>query len=334
MFAASIRQTGSPDVIEFGELPTPAPGPHDVLVKVAAAAVNPIDTYIRSGAISMGAVFPYIPGCDVAGVVEACGEKAERFRPGDRVWGSNQGLFGRQGTCAEYAAIHEDWLYPTPASVSDEAAAAGALTGITAHLGLFVHAGLHPNDVVFVNGGAGGVGSAVIQLAAAHGATVIATAGSAENRERCLAWGAAAALDYRDPNLDAHIRETAKATGGATLWFETQREPTLDRTVALMAPRGRIVLMAGRAARPVFPVGPFYVKELRMVGFAMFNSSPAEQRFAAIALNDLAARGRWAPPIGLRLPMSQTAEAHRLQEANTIHKAGTLAGKIVLAPGG
>src|SRR5438128_2126415 len=102
MKAAFFETTGGPDVIRYGELPRPAPGPGEVLVRVAAAAVNPLDTYIRSGAVAMPLPKPYIPGCDLAGTVEAVGPRVQRFKPGDRVRGSNQGLSGRQGTFAEY----------------------------------------------------------------------------------------------------------------------------------------------------------------------------------------------------------------------------------------
>src|SRR4051794_11894697 len=105
MKSAFIRQVGPPSIIEYGDLPTPEPGPTEVLVKVGAVSVNPIDTYIRAGIVPMATKFPYILGCDLAGTVEKCGAEAKRFQPGDRVWGSNQSLFGRQGTFAEYAAI-------------------------------------------------------------------------------------------------------------------------------------------------------------------------------------------------------------------------------------
>jgi len=295
-------------------------------------SVNPIDTYIRSGAVSMASQFPYIIGCDLAGVVERCGTAVKRFQPGDRVWGSNQGLFGRQGTFAEYAAVDEKWLYPTPAKQSDAEAAAGALVGITAHLGLFLHAGLKPGELVFVNGGGGGVGSAVIQMAKAAGAKVIATAGRAETIKTCRDLGADLVVDYHDSKMDEAMRAFATPHGGIQVWFETQREPTLDRTVSLMAPRGRIVLMAGRTARPEFPVGPFYVKDLRMAGFAMFNASPDEQRATADAMNAWAQAGKWKPLIGATLPLAEAAQAHQLQEDNTLQKSGTLLGKIVLTP--
>ncbi|MFP6763537.1 MAG: alcohol dehydrogenase catalytic domain-containing protein, partial [Planctomycetaceae bacterium] len=190
MKAAFIQATGEPGVLQYGEVPTPEPGPGQVLVKTAAAALNPIDTYIRSGAVALPIEFPYIVGCDLAGTVVATGEGVSRFTAGDRVWGSNQSLFGRQGTFAEYVAVDEEWLYPTPDAMSNKTAAAGALVGITAHLGLFLHAGLQAGETVFVNGGTGGVGTAVIQLAKSAGARVIATVGSAEKKVLCEKLGA------------------------------------------------------------------------------------------------------------------------------------------------
>ncbi|MFQ5731476.1 MAG: NADPH:quinone reductase [Planctomycetaceae bacterium] len=332
MKAAVIRRTGPPDVIEYDDIPQPAPGPSEVLVQVGAVAVNPIDTYIRSGAVALPIEFPYVIGCDLSGVVTACGPRVTRFQPGDRVWGSNQGLFGRRGSFAEFAAVGEEWLYPTPDGETDAEAAAGALVGVTAHLGLFLHAGLTAGDVVFVNGGTGGVGSAVVQLAKAAGATVVATVGTADKKARCEHWGADLVADYHDADLDAQIQAFVEPRGGIDVWFETLREPTFDRTVPLMAKRGRIVLMAGRDARPEFPVGPFYVNDLRLAGFAMFNADPDEQRHCAQELNRMYEAGVWRPNIGETLPLSRAADAHRLQEDNTLHNRGTLAGKIVLTP--
>ena len=124
MRAAYIEQTGPPEVIRVGDLPRPEPGPGQVLVKVGASALNPIDLYLRSGLIAMPMSFPYIIGCDLAGTVEQVGPGTSRYRVGDRVWGSNQGLLGRQGTFAEYAAVREELLYPTPEGVTDSDAAA------------------------------------------------------------------------------------------------------------------------------------------------------------------------------------------------------------------
>lgn len=332
MKAAVINETGPPEVIQFTDLPDPEPGPTQVLVKVGAVAVNPVDTYLRAGSVAMPLNFPYIIGSDLAGTVAACGSDVTRFKPGERVWGTNQGFFGRQGTFAEYAAVDETWLYPTPDGESDVEAAAGALVGITAHLGLFLHAGLRDGEVVFVNGGAGGVGSSVLQLAKAVGARVITTVGSQEKKTLCESRGADLVLDYHSSTLDNDLRAFAESHGGINVWFETLRQPTFDRTVSLMAPRGRIVLMAGRDARPEFPVGPFYVKNLRLIGFAMFNASPDEQRQCALTLNALYETGSWHPNVGRTFPLSEAAAAHKLQEENTLHGAGTLTGKIVLEP--
>ena len=189
MKAAYINEPGPPENIVVGDLPIPEPIDRQVLVQVAAVDVNPIDTYIRSGTVAMQLPRPYIVGCDLAGTVVKLGPGATRFREGDRVWGSNQGLMGRQGTFAEYAAVDECWLYPTPPEVSDEAAAACSLVGITAYLGLVRDATLHSGEILFVNGGTGGVGSMVVQMARAIGARVITTAGTDEKVAACRAAG-------------------------------------------------------------------------------------------------------------------------------------------------
>jgi NADPH:quinone reductase len=331
MKAAYYTETGGPEVIRYGDVPTPTPGPGEVLVKVAAAALNPIDTYIRSGAVAMSLPKPYIPGCDLAGTVEACGPGVKGYRPGVRVWGSNQGLQGRQGTFAEHASVAEEWLYPIPSGVSETDAAAVALVGICAHLGLFRCAQLRAGETVFVNGGTGGVGSMVVQMAKAVGANVITTVGSPEKAELCRDWGADRVLNYKTDDVAQGVRDVTGGRG-VQVWYETQREPDFVRTVELLAKRGRMVLMAGRQALPVFPVGPFYVKDCSLFGFAMFNATPAEQRRCAEDINRWMEEKGLRAPVGRVFPLSQAAEAHRLQEANTLHKAGSLTGKILVTP--
>lgn len=331
MKAAYIEATGSPDAIRYGDLPTPTPKQGEALVRVGAVAVNPIDLYVRAGTAPMPLSFPFIVGCDLAGTVEAVGPGSTRFKPGDRVWGSNQGLLGRQGTFAEYAAVGEDWLYPTPAGVTDVQAAAAALVGITAHLGLFREGKLRAGEIAFVNGGTGGVGAMVVQMAKAAGADVVTTVGSTEKAELCRTWGADAVFNYKTQDVDAGVRAFTKGKG-VNVWYETQREPDFVRTVELMAPRGRMVVIAGRQARPVFPVGPFYVKGLSLHGFAMFNATPDEQRRGADDINRWLAEGKLRPPIGRTFPLAETAAAHRFLEENTMQKAGTLVGKVVLTP--
>ncbi len=329
MNAAFIHQPGPPDVIQFGELPKPPITAQQVLVRVGAVSVNPIDTYIRGGLIKANLPLPFVVGCDLAGVVEEVGAGVTQIKRGDRVWGTNQGLAGRQGTFAEYAAVDEQWLYPTPSQVSDEDAAAFALVGITACLGLR-RVQLQAGEILFVNGGTGGVGSAVVQMAKAMGAKVITTAGTDVKVAECRKLGADLALNYKSADVDAAVRDFAP--DGVNVWWETLREPNFERTVSLLAMRGRMVLMAGREAKPAFPVGPFYVKDCSLFGFAMFNSPAAEQHSCAVEINRWLAAGKIKARIDRVMPLSQTVEAHRLQEESTVGKKGVLAGKIVLKP--
>jgi NADPH2:quinone reductase len=330
MKAAVIERPGPAEAIVHGDLPDPVAGPRQALVRVRAAAVNPIDTYVRSGAVAMPLPLPFVVGCDLAGEVVAVGADVGRLRPGMRVWGSNQGLLGRQGTCAEFVAVDERWLYQTPAGVSDREAAASALVAITAHLGLVSRGGVRAGETVFVNGGSGGVGSAVVQIAKALGARVIATAGAAEKQARVRGFGADVVLDYRDPEIVARARSVA--ADGVDLYWETQREPDFDQAVSILAEGGRMILMAGRDARPAFPVGPFYVKGCSLHGFAMFKASHAEQAAAAADINRWLAAGRLRVPVDRVLPLARTAEAHAVQEAATITRSGVLNGKIVIEP--
>jgi NADPH2:quinone reductase len=329
--AAYIEQTGGPEVIQYSDLPQPAPQMGEVLVQIGAVAVNPIDLYIRAGMVAMPLPKPFIVGCDLAGTVEEVGPGASRFKVGDRVWGSNQGLLGRQGTFADYASVAEDWLYSTPEGVDDNTTVAAALVGITAHLGLFRDAQLKADEIVYVNGGTGGVGSMVVQMSKAVGAKVITTVGSADKAKLCQQWGADCVLNYKSDDIPARVREFTRGQG-VNVWYETQREPDFLRTVDLMAQRGRIIIMAGRQAQPSFPVGPFYVKGLALHGFAMFNATSAEQRRGAEDIYRWLKNGQLKPPIGRVFPLSQTAAAHRLLEENTLSKAGTLFGKVVLTP--
>lgn len=328
MKAAYIEDCGPPEKIVFGNLPKPKPAERQALVKIEAVAVNPIDTYIRAGTVVMDLPKPFIVGCDLAGVVEAVGPEVRRFQPGDRVWGSNQGLLGRQGTFAEFAAVDEQWLYPLPENIDSRAAAAGALVGITAHLALFREAKLKTGDAVFIAGGAGGVGSCAIQMARIVGARVMTIAGTKEKLALCRQLGANTAVNYKTADLDAALEEF----GPIDVWLETRREPDLERAITRMALGGRIVVVAGREARPKIPLGPFYTKDCKLLGFAMFNASAEEQRKSAAEINRWLGKGKLQPRIDRVMKLAEAAEAHRLQEQSTLGKSGTLAGKIVLVP--
>lgn len=328
MRAAFIEETGSPDVIKIGDLPIPEPDPGQALVRIRAVALNPFDLYLRSGMVSMPMSFPYVIASDFAGVVEKVGPGATRFRVGDRVWGSNQGILGRQGVASEFAAIDEEWLNPTPALLPDSDACAMAMVGITAHLGLFLRAELKEGETVYVPGGTGGVGSMVVQMAKAVGARVATSAGSPERVEVCKNLGADLVMNYKTDDLPSNL--LAFAPEGVDVWYETQREPDLATSIPLLRKRGRMVLMAGRTAAPTLPLGSFYPRDCSLLGFAVFNASAEVQRRCASDMIRWIEEGLLKPLVGRAFPLEAAADAERLLEQNTIGKAGTLSGKVVI----
>jgi NADPH2:quinone reductase len=170
----------------------------------------------------------------------------------------------------------------------------------------------------------------VIQMAKATGARVIATAGSEEKLAACRQSGADLAIDYNAENLEEQVREFAPE--GVDIYWEISREPDLDRGIGLLANWGRMILMAGREAKPSFPVGPFYSKSCSLLGLVLFAVSAEQQRASAVDINRFLESGQLRPRIDRVLPMAETLAAHRLQEQATIHGSGELFGKIVLEP--
>ena len=293
MKAAYIEQTGPPETIIYGDLPKPSPGSGSAgqspcLVREPGGHVHPQRRQV------LGTSQPFIVGCDLAGTIEEVGPQVRHFRVGERVWCTNQGLLGRQGTFAEYCVVDESWANLTPEGTTDEAAAACALVGVTAHLGLFRDARLKKGETVFVHGGTGGVGSMVVQMAKAVDARVITTGGSDEKVARCRELGADLAINYRTEDVGAAIRQFAP--GGVDMFWETLREPDFDNIVGCLAERGRIVLMAGRDARPAFPVGPFYVN-CSMYGVVMFKATAEELQNCGDEINLWFVEGKLQPQI-------------------------------------
>ena len=171
----------------------------------------------------------------------------------------------------------------------------------------------------------------VVQMAKAIGAKVITTVGSSAKEELCRSWGADKVINYKTDDIPKEVKDYT-SNQGVNVWFETQREPDFFKIVDLMTARGRIIIMAGRTAQPLFPVGPFYVKGLTLTGFAMFNATPDEQRRCANDINAWLASGKLRSHIGAAFPLSKAAEAHKILEENTLKGAGTLSGKVILLP--
>jgi NADPH2:quinone reductase len=327
MKAAYIEKLGPPENIRFGDLPKRAIGASQALVKVAVVAADPIDTHIRRGAYSTRMDFPFILGRDMVGTVETVGGTVKRFSPGARVWCNNQGYRGLQGTFAEYLAIDEDLLYSLPAFADEKETVAVLHSATTASIGLLREAKLRKGESLFINGGAGNVGSAALQLAVRLGARVIVTAGSEEDLAWCRSLGAERAVNYKTGDLVKEISEFAP--DGIDVYWDTTTRPDFERAVPLLAHRGRIILMAGLDARPVLPAGPFYTKDCSLHGFAISNATNQELQECAKAINESLASGTLKARISRVMPLAESAAAHQLLE-DSLRGLAKVKGKIVL----
>ncbi|WP_416972949.1 NADPH:quinone reductase [Streptomyces sp. 4F14] len=308
MRAAYITEFGPSHEIRHGELPEPTLGPTDVLVEVECTTVNPVDTLVRSGRFRTPVPLPLIVGRDLVGTVVRAGSG---FAAGERVWTNSLGHGGRQGAAAERAVVPADRLYRLPPGVDPEHAVTVLHPGGTAYLALFTRAGVRPGETVFVAGAAGNVGSAVVTLAVEAGARVIATA-SAQDAQYVRELGADVVLDYREPELGA-------LRGTVDVHIDTFGANDLDQAVELIAPRGRIVLLAGVAARPVLPVGPFYQKDASILGFVISHATTGQLAEAAVSVNRLAASGRLRSRRIERVPLGAMADAHLRMEKGELH---------------
>lgn len=324
MDAAYIERLGPAAAIKFGPLPVPQIGPTDVLVAVDAVAVNPVDTFVRSGGYRTPTPFPFIIGRDLVGTVVAVGDGATNFAVGDAVWSNSLGHGGRQGSFAQFAVVAQDRLYHLPAGVDPIDAVGAAHMAATAWLGLFRHGHLRLGETIYVGGAAGNVGHAAVSLAAAAGARVIASA-SGPGIQRALDAGADRVFDYRDPELFELIRQAAPE--GLDIHWDTSGHHNFDDAVGLMAPRGRILLTAAGPQKNVpFPVSAAYTRDISMIGFAISNASVRDLGEAASALNQRLLDGTLAPRIAQVMPLADAAEAHRLLEE------GGVRGRLILQP--
>ncbi|WP_422733117.1 NADPH:quinone reductase [Micromonospora sp. WMMD558] len=312
MLAAYLTELGGPEGIRIGHLPVPVPGPTDVLVRTALMAVNHVDTFVRSGGYRTQTPIPFVIGRDLVGTVVRTGEGVDDLAIGAKVWCNSLGHQGRQGSFAEFAVVPRERLYRLPAQADPATAVSVLHTAATAYLGLFRTGSLRPGETVLVAGAAGGVGSAAVQLAVAAGARVIATA-VPEDFDWCRRCGADVLIDYRDQALPALLAEAAPE--GFDLWWDNSGRHDLDLAVPLLKRGGRIIALAGMAARPVLPMGALYTRDASIRGFVISNASAADLAEAAAVVNDLLATNRLISRINGTYPLTAAAEAHRQMEA-------------------
>jgi NADPH2:quinone reductase len=250
MQAAIVERHDGP--FRHADIARPTPGPGQVLVRIKASGVNPLDLKIRAGkAEHARQPLPAVLGIDLAGVVESVGEGVTAWRPGEEVYGMTGGVGGVQGSLAQYAAVDASLLARKPAHVSMREAASMPLVFITAWEGLVDRAKVHAGQSVLVQGGSGGVGHAVIQLALAMGAKVFATA-SAAHAELIRSWGATP-IDYRSTSVDAYVAEHAQGRG-FDIVYDTAGGESLDASFKAVARFGHVVSSLGWGTHALAPL--------------------------------------------------------------------------------
>jgi len=323
MRAAYIEQRGPAENIRYGTLPEPDISPDEVLVKVDAVAVNPVDTFVRSGSYPTVIPLPFVVGRDLVGTVA---QPSGGFRAGDRVWCTSLGYDGRQGATAEFAAVPVDRLYELPAEVDPVTAVAVAHPASTAYLATVEYGEIKAGETVLIVGAGGNVGSAAVALAARSGATVIAVS-SARSRDRCLQLGAHEVYDYA---ADWVPLVSKTHHGAIDIYLDTSGVNDVAAAVDLLAPHGRIALISGdgtpETQRPV-PLGPLYRKSGSIRGFVMSRASTRQLAAAAQRMAVLLAEGELVPNFIDLMQFSEAARAHRRIETEVM--GGT---RLVLLP--
>lgn len=329
MRAIEIRETGAPHVLQLVERPRPEPTrPTELLVRLMAAGVNPVDTKLRSRGMLVPDGLPAVLGCDGAGVVEAVGAGVTRFRPGDAVWFCHGGLGGPQGNYADYAVVDEAIAQPKPESLDFVHAAAAPLVLITAWEALYDRARLSAGQTVLVHAGAGGVGHVAIQLARLAGARVGTTVSGPEKAELVHDLGAEFAINYREEDLVEAVLAWTEGRG-VDVALDTVGPEVFRRTLPAMAHYGDLVTILDPG--PEVDWKEARNRNLR-IGFELMLTPMLRDLPEARAHQGEILRrcGEWIERGELRIqvsgtfPLEQAADAHRLIEE------GHTQGKLVL----
>lgn len=319
MKAIRVHQFGEPDVLKLEEVPDPTPGEGQIVVRVHAAGVNPVETYIRKG-IYGPRDFPYTPGTDAAGLVEAVGAGVRRLKVGDRAY-----IAGSiSGTYAEKALCKETQVFPLPPRVTFQQGAAIHVPYATAFRALHIRAKAIPGEVVLIHGATGGVGVAAVQLAAAAGMVVIGTGGTEEGRKMVIEQGAEHVVDHHDPKHMEKILELTDGRGVDVI-VEMVAHVYLGQDLTILAKDGRVVVVGNR--------GPVQInardgmqRDATIHTMSLMNASERELFTIHAALVAGLENGSLRPVVGTELPLAEAATAHERVMAPGSY------GKIVLIP--
>jgi NADPH:quinone reductase len=322
MKAIRVYEFGGPEVLRLEEVPTPQAGSGQVLVRMHAIGVNPVETYIRAGTYAMKPALPYTPGNDGAGVVEQVAADVNEFKPGDRVYTAGS----LNGTYAKFALCKTGQVHLLPANASFAQGAAMGTPYATAYRGLFQRAEAKPGETVLVHGASGGVGTAAVQLARARGLRVFGTAGSDEGRKLAREQGAHEVFDHRGPDQFEQIMNATRGRGVDVI-LELLANVNLGKDLTILAKGGRVAIIGSRGPVEINPRDAMQ-RDADLRGLVMPNTSPADLASIHAALVAGLENGTLRPVIGKEFPLAEAAQAHR-----AVMEPGAL-GKIVLVTEG
>jgi len=320
MKAIRVKEVGDPSVMKLEDVPDPKAGPGQVVVRVRAIGVNPVETYIRSGAYGARASLPYTPGLDAAGIVDSVGEGVKSVKKGDRVYtvGTITGAYAELTLCDAHR------VYPLPENVSFAQGAALTIPYGTAYRGLFQRANGVAGEWVLVHGASGGVGIAAVQLARAHGMKVIGTAGTDRGKQAVREQGAHHVLDHKTPG---YLDEVMKLTDGrgVDVILEMLANVNLAKDLTVLAKKGRVVVIGSRGSVEITPRDAM-MRDAAILGMSLWNSSEDELASIHHALVAGLANGTLRPVINKEMPLKDAPKAHEDVMAPGAY------GKIVLIP--
>jgi NADPH2:quinone reductase len=307
--------------MKLEDVADPQPGPGQVVVRLHAVGVNPVEAYIRTGTYAFKPSLPYTPGNDAGGVVIVVGRDVHGLEPGNRVYVTASAT----GTYAEQALCDQAKVHRLPDNISFGQGAAIGIPYGTAYRGLFHRADAKPAETILVHGASGGVGSAAVQLARAAGMTVIGTAGSPEGMRLVTEQGAHHVLNH---SAAGYLEELMKLTEGrgVDVIIELLANKNLAADLTVLARNGRVAVIGSRGSIEINPRDTM-VREADIRGVTLMNTSEHEYRAMHAALRAGLANGALRPVIGPEIPLAEAARAHV-----EIMKPSGARGKMVLLP--